>query len=74
MYYLTALLITAFSSSSIAYAESQLLESVKRNPKEAIALCSRFSNMNSKGMSSYSKQATATRIFSYKLRKTVKQF
>ena len=57
MYYLAALLITSFSSISFAYAQSELLENVKRKPEEAKLLCKSFRVQNSKGISSYSKQA-----------------
>ena len=54
--YLTGLLTVALSSISSTYAESQLLENVKNNPEEAIALCNRFEDLNSKGLSSGSKE------------------
>ena len=38
-----------------ALAQSTLLENVKRNPKEAKALCSQFRNLNAKGISAGSK-------------------
>ena len=33
------------------YSQTNLLESVKKNPKNAIALCSKFKEFNSKGIS-----------------------
>ena len=39
-------------------AESDLLNSVKRNPAEAKAMCRSFRTMNDKGKSAYSKKAT----------------
>ncbi len=56
MYYLFLLLVAAFASIPIASAQSGLLESVKRNPQEAISLCQRFKNLNSKGISTSSNQ------------------
>ncbi len=56
MLYLISLFIAALSSISQAtYGQSQLLESVKANPKEAIELCEKFRDLNSKGISSGSK-------------------
>ena len=39
MRYLTALSLLVLGFSSIAKAQSKLLESVKRNPEEAKAMC-----------------------------------
>ena len=39
------------------HAQSNLLESVKRNPQEAISLCNRFRELNSQGISASSKMA-----------------
>ena len=36
------------------YSQSNLLESVKKNPKNAIELCSKFQEFNSKGISANS--------------------
>ena len=55
MHYLGALLIAFFFSSEAIYAQSELLESVKKNPNEAIALCEKFKTLNAKGISSSSK-------------------
>ena len=38
-------------------AQSSLLETVKQNPKESIALCNRFKVLNSEGISASSKIA-----------------
>ena len=38
-------------------AQSNLLESVKRNPKEAKALCNQFRSLNTKGVSASSNEA-----------------
>ena len=61
MNYLAALLIATFSSINAVQAQSNLLESVKRNPNEAIALCSKFRSLNSQGVSASSK-ASITEI------------
>lgn len=39
------------------YAQSSLLESVKRNPKEAASLCQRFRALNANGISASSQVA-----------------
>ena len=36
------------------YTQTNLLESVKKNPKNAIELCSKFEELNSKGISANS--------------------
>ena len=41
-----------------AAAESELLNSVKRNPSEASALCSSFRRLNDEGQSAYSGETT----------------
>ena len=38
-------------------AQSTLLENVKRNPSEAIALCNEFKELNKKGISAVLKEA-----------------
>ncbi len=57
----TPLIIIAILSSLISAkamkAQSNLLESVKRSPQEAIEICSRFRELNSKGISANSKEA-----------------
>ena len=40
-----------------ASAQSNLLETVKRNPKEAKSLCQRFRSLNAQGVSASSEQA-----------------
>ncbi|WP_320664209.1 hypothetical protein [Prochlorococcus sp. MIT 1223] len=57
MGYIIALTIALLSSNSLSQAQSTLLESVKRNPKEAIALCSKFKALNAKGISASSKES-----------------
>ena len=46
-----------FGSAPVTYAQSNLLESVKRNPAEAIALCSKFKSLNAQGVSASSKES-----------------
>ena len=45
----------AFSQSVLA--QSTLLEKVKSDPKESLALCQKFRSLNSKGISASSKEA-----------------
>jgi len=47
----------AFTMAMPSAAQSTLLESVKRNPKEAKALCRQFKALNAKGESALSGQA-----------------
>ena len=44
-------------SASAGFAQSSLLESVKRNPAEAEALCESFKAMNNNGQSALSSEA-----------------
>ena len=53
--YSIAVGIIAFTPG--AFAQSNLLENVKRNPQEAKALCQQFRRLNSKGVSASSKAA-----------------
>ncbi len=57
MHAITALILFALGSTPAVKAQSTLLESVKRNPEEARALCRRFKDLNSKGISASSSQA-----------------
>ena len=57
MGYLIALSIAVFSQSISGYAQSSLLESIKRDPSEAIALCSNFRALNAKGISASSAES-----------------
>ncbi len=51
-------LLFLFSSSLYpAYSQSNLLESVKKNPNEAKNLCNKFREFNSKGISASSDKA-----------------
>ena len=52
-----ALILISLGSSPAAIAQSTLLESVKRNPKEARALCRKFKDLNAKGIQVSSTQA-----------------
>ena len=46
------------AGSIVAAADSELLNSVKRNPQLARAMCSRFQDLNAQGKSAYSKKVT----------------
>ena len=46
------------SASSVSAAVSDLLNSVKRNPEKAKAMCLSFRQMNADGKSAYSEKAT----------------
>tara|TARA_Y100001968_G_scaffold187355_1_gene171748 strand:- start:16368 stop:16643 length:276 start_codon:yes stop_codon:yes gene_type:complete len=50
-------ILTTLLGVKATNAQSNLLESVKRNPQEAIAICSRFRELNSKGISASSKES-----------------
>ena len=51
-------LLFLFSSSSYpVFSQSNLLESVKKNPDEAIKICNKFKEFNSKGISANSDKA-----------------
>ena len=54
---LSVFLLAMFFASSGLKAQSNLLESVKRNPEEARKLCTQFRNLNAKGLSVSSKEA-----------------
>ena len=45
------------TASPIGAADSDLLNSVKRNPEKAKAMCRSFRQMNANGMSAYSKKS-----------------
>jgi len=55
---LTFASVGLLAAAPVSAAESKLLESVKRNPAEAQALCKKFKKMNSNGKSAYSKKST----------------
>ena len=59
MLYLPSLMLALLVSNQILAAQSNLLESVKKNPNEAISLCSKFKQLNSRGISASSKEAIA---------------
>ena len=46
-----------FLGMNIIHAQSNLLESVKKNPKNAIEICNKFKELNKKGISASSDQA-----------------
>ena len=47
-----------FSNSLLpVFSQSNLLESVKKNPEEAINICKKFKELNSKGISANSDKA-----------------
>ena len=47
-----------FSNSLVpVFSQSNLLESVKKNPEEAINICNKFKELNSKGISANSDKA-----------------
>ena len=54
---LVALVLTG-SAAPVGAADSDLLNSVKRNPEKAKAMCRSFRQMNDDGKSAYSKKAT----------------
>ena len=52
------LLLFLFSNSIYpVFSQSNLLESVKKNPSEAINICNKFKEFNSKGISASSNKA-----------------
>ena len=57
MRYLYSIAISLIAFMPGVMAQSNILESVKRNPKEAKALCMQFRNLNSIGVSASSNQA-----------------
>ena len=51
------LLFLLSNSLNSVFSQSNLLESVKKNPSEAINICKKFREFNSKGISASSDQA-----------------
>ena len=51
------LIIASIATTPIAVAQSSLLENVKRNPEDAIALCNQLKAFNSQGISAGSEKA-----------------
>ena len=45
------------ASTSPIFSQSNLLESVKKNPSDAIKMCNKFKELNSKGISANSDKA-----------------
>ena len=54
-----AVVSTLIAVSPASEAQSSLLESVKRNPGEAKALCQEFKSINAQGESALSRQSIA---------------
>ena len=52
-----AFIFAALTHPISAQAQSTLLESVKRNPQEAVELCKKFRALNSQGISASSKES-----------------
>ena len=46
-----------FLSMNFTHAQSNLLESVKKNPKNAIEMCNKFKELNKQGISASSDEA-----------------
>ena len=57
MRYLYSIAMLIIALPQPLFAQSNLLESVKRNPKEAKTLCRELRGLNSKGVSASSKEA-----------------
>ena len=51
------ILFFLFLGMNFIYAQSNLLESVKKNPKNAIEICNKFKELNKKGISASSDEA-----------------
>ena len=51
------ILFFLFFGMNFINAQSNLLESVKKNPKNAIEICSKFKNLNKRGISASSDEA-----------------
>ena len=56
MLQLSSIIVLVVASTPLVLAQSNLLESVKKNPKEAISLCNQFRDLNSKGISASSEE------------------
>tara|TARA_B100000161_G_scaffold64414_1_gene43414 strand:+ start:838 stop:1104 length:267 start_codon:yes stop_codon:yes gene_type:complete len=54
--FLFLLFLSSYSSIPV-FSQSNLLESVKRNPEQAINICNKFREFNSKGISASSDKA-----------------
>ncbi|WP_114992250.1 hypothetical protein [Synechococcus sp. UW179A] len=65
-----AVISALFALSPVSHAQSSLLESVKRNPGEAQALCQQFKSINSRGESALSSQSIAVIAGQRNLNKT----
>ncbi len=60
MIYFIGLIVSLLSPGLLTKAQSSLLESVKNNPSEAQALCSKFRKLNSQGISASSTQSISS--------------
>ena len=49
--------IFLFLGMNVIHAQSNLLESVKKNPKNAIEICNKFKELNRRGISASSDEA-----------------
>ena len=61
---------TLMAAAPASRAQSSLLESVKRNPAEAQALCQQFKSINARGESALSSQSIAVIAGQRNLNKT----
>ena len=50
-------LIPLFLGIEVVYSQSNLLDSVKKNPQNAIEMCNKFKELNKKGISANSDEA-----------------
>ncbi len=57
MRYLPIFILLGMASPLNVQAQSTLLESVKRNPEEAIAFCKKFQALNERGLSATSEES-----------------
>ncbi len=57
MFYFPVLILLMLFTAIPLEARSSLLETVKSNPEEAIALCNQFKQLNERGVSASSKEA-----------------
>ena len=65
-----AVVSTLMTAAPASLAQSSLLESVKRNPGEAQALCQQFKSINARGESALSSQSIAVIAGQRNLNKT----
>ena len=53
---LLAIFVSLAAVTAVGAQQSKLLENVKKNPEEAIALCNKFRSLNSQGISASSEE------------------